>query len=71
MTDLVPERTRAGAHAPPKAAAPARAEAAGAADSIELTVVVPTFNEAANVPVMVERLDCCACRDPVGSRLRR
>ncbi len=56
MTDLVPERTRAGAHAPPKAAAPARAEAAGAADSIELTVVVPTFNEAANVPVMVERL---------------
>ncbi len=30
---------------------------ANAARPIELTVVVPTFNEAANVPVLVERLD--------------
>ena len=37
----------------------------------ELTVVVPTFNEAANVPLVVERLDGGARRHRLGSRLRR
>jgi dolichol-phosphate mannosyltransferase len=32
------------------------AQAAGGGEAIELTVVVPTFNEAANVPLVVERL---------------
>ena len=38
------------------AAGPAAGETAATPAAIELTVVVPTFNEAGNVPILVERL---------------
>ena len=40
-------------------------------DAIELTVVVPTFNEAGNVPILVERLAEGAGGHRVGGRVRR
>ena len=47
MTDPITDHARA-AHGEARPTAPG--------DAIELTVVVPTFNEAGNVPILVERL---------------
>lgn len=40
-------------------------------DGVELSVVVPTYNERANVPEVIARLEDCAGADSVGGHLCR